>query len=154
MVLTVKRAFFKHVIYDENGMELVHIRHQGNRYQVEAADNTPLLEVGEQGEQELVFQGEHLNGHANIKLKESKNAFLLPRAEQVDLQIENDIYHITQSDNRTFPILCNDKPVVYISRVFARTIQMDLKTPMDKALVALLFVSSIIMLHEDDEILV
>ncbi|MFI3169741.1 MAG: hypothetical protein R3Y06_07350 [Faecalibacterium sp.] len=154
MVLTVKRAFFKHTIYDENGTELLHIRHKGNHYKVEDVDNTPLLEVGEEGEQQLVFNGEHLHGHADIKLKESKNAFLLPRAEQVDLQVEQDTYHITQSDKRTFPILCNGEPVVYISSVLARTIQMELKARMDKALVALLFVSSMIMLHEDDEILV
>ncbi len=154
MVLTVKRAFFKHIVYDENGTELMHIRHKGNHYQVEDVDNTPLLNVGEKGETELIFEGNHLAGHADIKLKESKNAFLMPRAEEVDLQVEENLYHITQSDKRTFPILCNGELVVCITSVLARTIQMELKQRMDKALVGLLFVSSMIMLHEDDEILV
>ncbi len=154
MVLTAKRAFFKHIIYDETGAELMYVRHKGHHYEVEDAQNHHLLEVDERNEQQLFYEGAHLSGHADIKLKESKNAFLLPRAEEVDLQVEEDVYHITQSDKRTFPILCNGELVVNISSALARTIQMEVKQRMDKALVGLLFVSSMIMLHEDDEILV
>lgn len=145
---TVKKGLHQHVLLDDNQKPTMYIHYRHGDALLTDLAAAPLFEVRAVSALLLEIHGVK-EGTAKIFLETAPSILQAPRARELQLNWEGNLYRLEQSPSRSFTIFLQTQEIGSITGLlhFAAAVSTASDNP---ELAALFYVLSLRMLHADD----